>query len=255
MAGQFMTLGDVRKAAIYRADLEGLLERHPTVDLNREANLSYRDMRVKLANADCPTVLVPSAITPLPSSEAIAGGGYAELDWPTDAVSVHGLDVKVGGYWGTVPQGNFTQRRLGPMQNERGDYSYANEGLATWIVRSLPTTSGSAEVAGKIMLFPVPAGGSYVLWYLPEWNDIASDNDIFPGQEGWIQWVIWDVACKALIRDIGPNTSAQLEHCIAGRERAWAAIRTNTQRLHNDGTIEPTNRYGSMRGSGARLIP
>lgn len=255
MAGQFISLGEVRNAAVYRADLEGISDRHPTVSLNTEANLSYRELRVKLANADVQTVLTPTAILALPVVEAVAGGGYAEIDWPTAAVSVHGLDVKVGGYWNTVPQGTFQQRRLGPVSNDRGDYTYAEEGLAVWIQRSLPTVSGSATTAGKIMLFPVPSGGSYVLWHLPEWIDITVDSDLFPGQESWLQWVIWDVACKCLIRDTGPQTSAQLQHCMAERERCWADIRTNSQRLAQDQPIQPMSRYGSGRGRGARMIP
>lgn len=250
-----MSLGEVVSAAIYRGDLEGITDRHPTLNMNQEANLSYRDLRVKLANNDVMTVLSPTAILTLPQVEAVAGGGYAEIDWPTNAVSIHGLDVKVGGYWNTVPQGTFTQRRLGPVVNDRGDYSYADEGLCLWVQRSLPTTSASAQVAGKIMLFPVPSGGSYVLWFLPEWVDIVLSTDLFPGQESWLQWVVWDLTCKALIRDIGPNTTAQLQECEAARERSWIGIKTNTQRLANDGPIQPQSRYGSFRGRGARLIP
>lgn len=255
MAGQYLSLGEVRNAAVYRADLEGITDRHPTLSMNLEANLSYRELRVKLANNDVQTVLSSTAITALPLVEAVAGGGYAEIDWPTNAVSVHGLDVKVGGYWNTVPQGYFAQRRLGPVVSERGDYSYADEGLALWIQRSLPTTSAATQVAGKIMLFPVPSGGSYVLWFLPEWVDITADTDLFPGQESWLQWVIWDLACKCLIRDIGPQSSAQLDKCEVARERAWSSIKTNTQRLAQDGPIQPQSRYGSFRGRGARLIP
>ena len=250
MAGQYMSLGEIRKAAVYRADLEGLIERHPSLDLNREANLSYRDLRVRLANADVQTVLTPTALLTLPVVEAVAGGGYAEIDWPTDAVSVHGIDVKVGGYWQNVPQGTFAMRRLGPVQG-RGDYG--NDGTTQWIQRSLPTVSGTTAVAGKIMLFPVPEGGQYVLWYLPEWLDLTADTHLFPGQESWLQWVIWDVCVKALARDIGPQTSAQLDECKLARATAWAEIRTNTQRLAQDGPIEVRSRYGS-RG-GARLIP
>jgi hypothetical protein len=255
MAGQYLSVGEVVDTAIYRADLEGITDRHPLLDLIFEANLSYRDLRVKLANADVQTVLTATAITALPVVEAIAGGGYAEIDWPVDAVSVHGLDVKVGGYWCTVPQGSFAQRRLGPAFNERGDFQYAGEGLAQWIQRSLPTTSGSTQVAGKIMLFPVPTGGSYVLWYLPQWVDLTLVTDLFPGQESWLQWVICDLAVKALVRDVGPQPTQQLIELKEARERSWMEIRTNTQRLAQDGPIEVQSRYGSGRGRGARLIP
>jgi|SRR5262245_16017673 len=255
MAGQYNTLGEVRSRAIYRADLEGLDDRHPTVDLNFEANLSWRALRVMLANSDLQVVLTPTAIANLPTTEAVAGGGYSEIDWPTDAVSVHGIDVKVGGYWCPLPQGHFSQRRLGPVRSERGDYSYADEGLAFWVQRTLPTTSGATAVAGKIALFPVPQSGQYVLWYLPEWVDITLDTDLFPGQESWIEWVICDLACKALTRDIGPQTSAQLEKLTAERERAWMRIRTNVQRLAKDGPIEPRSRYGNMLGGRPRMVP
>jgi hypothetical protein len=247
-------MGEVINAAIYRADLEGVSDRHTTLDLTREANLSYRDLRVKLANSDMQTVLQPTAILSLPVIEAVTGGGYAEIDWPTNAVSVHGLDVKVGGYWSNVQQGTFAQRRLGPLGNDRGDYGFSDEGLTMWVQRSLPTTSGSTQVAGKIMLFPVPTGGQYVLWFLPEWVDILNGTDLFPGQESWLQWVIWDLACKALIRDVGPQGSKQLDECVAARERSWIAIKANTTRLAQDGPIQVSSRYGGMR-SGHRMVP
>lgn len=253
MAGQYNTLGEVRNRAVYRADLEGISDRHPTLDLNAEANLSWRALRMQLANNDVQVVLSPTAILNLPTTEALAGAGYAEIDWPTDAVSVHGIDVKVGGYWCSLPQGHFSQRRLGPVYSERGSYAYADEGLAMWVVRSLPTVNASAPVAGKIQLFPVPDGGQYILWYLPEWVDIALDTDLFPGQESWIEWVICDLACKALTRDIGPQTSAQLEKLTGERERAWLRIKTNSQRLAKDGPIQVPSRYGSSRGY--RMIP
>ncbi len=255
MAGQYMSLLDVRNAAIYRADLDGITDRHPTLDLNREANLSYRALRVKLANADVQTVLSQTALLTLPVVESFVGSGFAEIDWPVDAVSVHGIDVRVGGFWNKLPQGNFGQRRLGPVSSDRGDYSYADEGLAMWIVRSLPTTSAATQVAGKIMLFPVPSNGQYVIWYLPQWVDIVNDTDLFPGQESWLQWVCWDMAVKCLIRDVGPQANAQLQLCQAERAAAWGDINSNTQRLMATEPIQPQSRYGWSRSRGGRLIP
>lgn len=250
MAGQYLTLGEVRNAAIYRADLEGITDRHPTLVLNVEANLSYRALRVKLANNDVQMVLTPTAITALPSTEAFPGCGYAELDWPTAAVSVHGIDAKIGGEWDRLTEGTFSQRQ------PRGiGVSYGECYWPQWCVRSLPTTAAAVVTAGKIMLTPVPAPGSfYTLWFLTEWVDITLDTDLFPGQESWLQWVIWDLACKALIRDIGPQTSAQLQHCMTERDRCWADIRTNTTRLKQTEPIEMQSRYGRS-SSRARMIP
>lgn len=256
MAGQYMSVADVRNAAIYRADLEGITDRHPTLDLTRESNLSYREVRVRLANAGVWPVLSASAIANLPTTEATAGGGYAEVDWPTNAVSIHGVDVKVNGYWTRLGQGDFTQRRSSGIgsSSDRLDYQFADLANAMWIVRSLPTTTTSTQVAGKIMLFPVPQNGQYVIWFLPEWVDITNDTDLFPGQEAWLQWVVWDVAVKALIRDIGPQTSAQLQFCMAERERVWAEIKGATYALANDGPIQPQSRYSSSSGRRGRLI-
>lgn len=255
MSGQYMSLLDVRTAAIYRADLEGITDRHPTLDLNREANLSYRALRVKLANAEVWTALTSTAILTLPTVEAVAGGGYSEIDWPVNAVSIHGIDIRVGGYWARLPQGNFAQRRmLQPSTSERQDYALVDQGQAMWILRSLPSTAAASQVAGKIMLFPVSSNGQYVVWFLPEWVDIVNDTDLFPGQESWLQYVVWDVAVKCLIRDVGPQASAQLQFCMAEREKAWGEIRTNAQALASDGPIQPMPRYGSFRGRGARMI-
>jgi hypothetical protein len=255
MAGQFLTVGEVRAAVIYRGDLEGIEDRHPTLRVINEINLSIRELRVKLANGGVNPVLTPTSILALPVVEAVSGGGYAEIDWPTAAVSVHGLDVKVGGYWCTVPQGNFMQRRLGPINSDRGDYSLAGEGMALWVVRSLPTATAGTAVAGKIMLFPVPSGGSYVLWYLTEWIDLVLDTDLIPLQESWVQWVLWDTVVKCLIRDVGPQTSAQLENAKQERDRTWSDIRTNISQLANDQPIQPMSRYGHRHGRGPRMIP
>jgi hypothetical protein len=252
MAGQYLSLLEIKAAVTFRGDLEGLTDRHPDLNIEQEINLSYRQLRVKLANNDVMMVLQPTAVLTLPIVETVAGGGYAEIDWPTDAVSIHGIDAKVNGCWNPIPQGFFTQRRMGGY--DQGDCRFGDPVYSMWIVRSLPTTSGSSAVAGKIMLFPVPQGGQYVIWYLPEWVDLVTDTNLFPGQESWIQWVIWDVVCKCLVRDIGPQASAQLQEAEKARALCWTDIKTNTQRIAGDGPIQPQSRYGSQRGR-HRMVP
>lgn len=251
MAGQFTSLGDIKQAAFYRGDLEGFTDRHPLINVNQEVNASWRDMRLRLANNDVFDVLATTAILTLPTAEFLAGGGWAEVPWPVDAVSIHGVDVKVGGTWCSVPQGTLAQRRMGPFNNVRGDYQFADDGQAMWIAKSLPTTN---SVVGSIMLFPVPSGGQYLLWYLQSWADITTDTTDFPMLEGWANWVAWDLAVKLLIRDIGAQNEAQLEHCKTERDTVWKSLRTNVQRIASDGPIEVQSRYGSRRG-GYRMIP
>lgn len=251
MAGQYLTLGDIKQAVTYRGDLEGITDRHPTINMNQEVNLSWRRLRQKLCNAGVMVAMTPTAILTLPTVESVSGGGYAEIPWPTDAVSIHGLDARVGGTWCAVPQGDFAQRRLGPYNSSRGDYQFADAGLAMWILRNLPTATATA---GSIMLFPVPSGGQYVLWYLPQWVDITTDSLEFPGQEMWLQWVIWDVVATCLGRDVGVSPSEALARAQAARDILWAEIKPNAQRLASDGPIQPQSRYSSYR-AGPRMIP
>ncbi|MET0414084.1 MAG: hypothetical protein ABW217_22430 [Polyangiaceae bacterium] len=255
MAGQYNSLAEVRNSALFRADLEGILDRHPTLNVNFETNMAYRRLRLKLANMDVTQVMTPTAILTLPTTEAVAGAGYSEIPWPQAFTSVHGLDVKVGGQWGRLPRGEFVQRRLTPYNDQRSDYRYADDAGAIWVPRTLPTASGATVSDGVIMLFPVPESGQYILWGLTQWSDITVDTDVFPAQEGWIDWVIYDLGATLLIRDIGPQTSAQLEHLVACRERVWNEIKPSTTKLTNDGPMNIPSRYGSARGRGYRMVP
>lgn len=252
MAGQMMTMDEVRVAARYRGDLEGLEDRHSDLDLNREANLSVRQLRMKLANEDVLDVLTPTSILSLPSSPAVTGGSWAEIDWPTDAILVRGLDVRVDGSWLTIPQGEFAQRLQGPIQGQNS-FSVGST-LSMWVPRSLPQPSTTTRVAGKIMLFPVPNGGSYILWYLREWTDLTIGTHLFPGQESWVDWVIWDVVVKSLKRDVGPQGNKQLDEAMAERDRCWMTIQSTAKRLATDGPVEVTNRYSGLTGRYPRMV-
>lgn len=253
MAGQYLTLGEIKAAAVYRGDLEGLSDRHPSFNVNFEVNASMRMLRTMMANNDVLAVLTQTSLLALPTTAQLGGlGGWAELPWPADAVSIHGLDVLVGGSWSSVPKGKLEQRRLFPYNTDRADYRFAGDGEAIWIEKSLPQSSASP---GTLMLFPVPSAGQYILWYLSQWIDITNDVAEFPGQEAWLQWVIWDVAVKALIRDTGVTPEAQLKEAQDERERVWQAIKPNLQRLVTDGPVEVQSRYAGGRGGSYRMVP
>jgi hypothetical protein len=251
MAGQYLTLGEIKLAAVYRGDLEGLSDRHPSFNVNFEVNASWRMLRTMMANNDVVPVLTQTALLTLPVTAQLAGlGGWAEIPWPADAVSIHGLDVVVGGSWSKVNKGMLEQRRMYPYNSDRADYRYAQDAEAIWIEKSLPQGSASP---GTIMLFPVPSAGQYILWYLSQWVDITTDTSEFPGQEAWLQWVIWDVAIKALIRDIGVTNEAQLQEAKNERDRIWATVKPNMMRTASDGPIQVQSRYGGR--SGYRMVP
>jgi hypothetical protein len=257
MAGQYITLGEAKAAAIYRGDLEGILDRHPNFSLNFEVNASIRHLRQKMATNDVTAVLTPTALLSLPTAAALSGAAYwAEIAWPSDAVSVHGLDVLVNGEWDTIDYGVFEQRRRHQSRQGRGELFHSHAG-AMWCVRSLPQATATP---GAVMVFPIPGGGQYVLWYLSQWVDILTDTAELPGQEAWLQWVIWDVAIKALIRDVGEGSSEQLNRAIQERDRVWSDIKPAIQRVTKAGPIEVESRYPSRRSYGysagvGRLVP
>lgn len=254
MAGQFETLGSIKQAVIYRGDLEGITDRHPTLNLNQEVNASCRMFRTKAATNDVMAVMNTTALLPLPVTAALSGAGYwAELPWPADSVSVHGMDVLVGGTWDVVKHGTLGQRRPMPGTGNRGDYRYASDIEAMWCEKALPQGSASP---GIIQLFPVPSGGQYILWYLTPWVDLTTDTADVPLQEAWAQWVIWDVAVKCLIRDVGQTPSAQLEKCESERAACWADIKPAVQRVVKAGPIEVQSRYRNRGGYGnGRVVP
>jgi hypothetical protein len=253
MAGQFLTLGEMKAAATYRGDLEGFTDRHPNFSLNFEANASMRMLRLKMANNDVVAVLNQTALLTLPTQAALSNAAYwAEIPWPANAVSVHGMDVLVSGQWDTIDKGVLEQRSAFKRRNRNGELFSSVSG-AMWCEKGLPQ---STNAAGTIMLFPVPTSGQYILWFLDAWVDINTDTAEFPGQEAWLQWVIWDLAVKMLIRDEGQTPESQLQECKQERDRVWADIRPNLQRLANDGPVEVQSRYGSRRGYGDyRMIP
>jgi hypothetical protein len=255
MANQYLTLGEIKQAAIYRADLEGISDRHPSLNLNFEANASMRALRTKMANNDVLSVMTTTALLNLPTTGALSNAAYwAEVPWPTDAVSIHGLDVLISGEWDRIEKGALEQRARHQRRTGRGELFRSDAG-AMWSEKALP--QGSAA-PGTLMLFPVPSTGQYLLWYLTQWVDIITDTAEFPGQEHWLQWVIWDVAVKCLIRDEGQAQPAQLVDAKQERDRVWGDIKPNLQRLVSDGPLEVQSRYGSRRfygQGGARLIP
>lgn len=252
--GSNITLGEFKARVRYRCDAEGILDRHPELDLDFETNCSMRMLRQKLANCDINMESTPSTEANLPTTEAISGCGYAEVDWPVDATRILGLDVKVGSEWWPIDNKDFSQRRQ-YIHNAELSWNYPD--ACAYIVRSLPKITEpagtSTRAVGKIMIIPVPTTGRYVLWYLPEWTTLDEDADLVPGQEMWVEWAIWDVCVKLLIRDNDPDNQKQLDDCKEERDRIWTEIKQNTMRLVDDGPTEPSNRYG-RNNHGPRVI-
>lgn len=248
--GSNITLGEFKARVRYRCDAEGILDRHPELDLDFETNASLRMLRQKLANNDVNMESTPTTEAALPTTEAISGCGYAEVDWPVEATRILGLDVKIGSEWWPIDPKDFAQRRQ-YIHNAELSWNYPD--TCAYIPRKMPTQTNSTRNVGKIMIIPVPTTGRYVLWYLPEWTVLDNDNDLCPGQEMWIEWAIWDVCVKLLVRDNDPDTQTQLNNCKEERDRVWLEIKNNAMRVVDDAASEPINRYG-RNNHGPRVV-
>ena len=89
-------------------------------------------------------------------------------------------------------------------------------------------------------------------------GDSSVLSELFSRSNTWkLRRVLSDPArsfCVS-ISTIGPQTTAQLQTCQLEREKAWARIRSNTQRVLNYGPLEVQNRYGRGGRGGYRMVP
>lgn len=108
---------------------------------------------------------------------------------------------------------------------ERNKYSSAyGSGLATWGF----VAPDYKLLDGRIMLRPVPNGGSVIqLWYVPRPTDLTDDADTFDGISGWEEYVVIDAARQALEKEESSTVEAI-------REKADLVKRINKSAVNRD---------------------
>jgi hypothetical protein len=231
------TLGELVDDLRRRADLRGMTRRHPDVDLMRALTQSARSLRSIVTRAGSSVFLDGSTPAALPTAPPIAGEQFLEVDWPTGAVSIHGVDVDAGGRWYPLTPVQFGARR---------DYVHSEGEPRAFVVRSLPRESGGATLtAGKIQIYPLSSTGrTYRVWHLSELPELDDPNHSVHGFDGdWVEWILWDATVKFAAED----DDAQNVDGIASRERAILEerIRTNVVRaLNSAGPLRPRRTRG-----------
>ena len=207
-----MTLAQCRQQVSFLGDLEGLVGtglRHETADVNILISESERSLRSMLASNNYSHMLESTAPAPLPTTATVAGDTYTEINWPSDAEgdadAVHGfhvLGINGGSRWVQIFPIDWGQRRY-----------FARGDEYVWALKNLPRNQAGAKVVGKIQIFPLPRGGTYVLDYIPCFPDQTDDADVFVGLPDWHRWRHFDVIVSLLgIRDNDAQGTA-----------AWAA--------------------------------
>lgn len=221
------------------ADIGGMTVRHPRARLLRYISVSIGALRSELTRAGFSGLLDWTDPDDLPTAPPTAGENFLEVDWPADAVSIHGVDVNTSG----------TTGRWYPLDTmsiaERRDFYNLSGPPRAWVTRSVPKEQAAggttlATTSGKINVYPASTLGLYYrILYLPAFPGITDETHVIQGFDGdWLQWVLWDAAIKVLYKDdeMDPSQDAK-----AVRERGAILDRiiTNINRVNRAGPIQP----------------
>lgn len=238
------TVEDLIDDLIDRADLEDMEVRHPRARLMYYLTVSLRAVRAELKRGGFEGLLDWSTPAALPTAPTVAGQNYLEVDWPTTALSIHGVDVNrgssgAGALWQALDVMSLVERR----------HYYANEGVPrAWLTRTLPkeAAAGDDELEpGKIQIYPASSLGlEYQVLYFPEYPALTDEGHVVQGFDGdWIEWALWNAAIMALFKDdeMDPSQDAK-----ATRERAIIGERmlVNINRTQRAAPIQPTRHGG-----------
>jgi hypothetical protein len=224
----------------YRFSISGVTQRHSvgvTGRVRQLFNESWRELRELVAFASDGAYLQRTAAQALPVVAAVTGDVYAEIPWPTDAVSIYAVRCLVNGtQW-------YSLKRI-PFSGLL-DYQYQglftgfapNRGPIAFCTRIIPDGAANVETAGAIMLVPIPLSGTYVLWYLQGWADRTADTDTFPGLADFHEWAILNTLVKMSQPDGDSNKQVQI--WMAERERVEGLITCRAQKLEAGLPMEP----------------
>lgn len=190
-----------KQAGIDTDDLGATIPRHPTSWVNLVLNDAYRSYRTAVTNWHYQLFKLNTVAANLPTTPPVAGETYAEVPWPAGAVDVLGVDVLVSNDlgWRKLESVEWEERRAFDPTPLWADGTCSPYAFSTV---SQGSVSGSTFTAGTIALFPLPSGGQYKVWYLPEWTDISTDAHLFLfNNEDGVQWVLWEATRRIATRD------------------------------------------------------
>lgn len=172
--------------------------RNPTTNVAAALNGSYRSLREYVTNCGYTLFMNRGSTTALPTSATVSGEDYAQITVPTTTNVVKAIDVQRSGQpWGRLEEVPFGQLR--DFTSWRGSGFRPQLPLA-WSWLTAATVSGAATTAGHIAIFPIPTGGNYCLWTLPEWTDITDPTHVFLFHtEEWLQWLFAHAALKVCV--------------------------------------------------------
>lgn len=228
------------------ADLIDMPVRHPRARLLRYITVSLRALRAELTRAGFSGLLDWTDPAALPIVPPITGENFLEVDWPSNAVSIHGVDVNTSGTtgrWYTLDTMTMAERR---------DYIAGSSVPRAWVLRSVPkenatASSALATTSGKLNIYPASTLGlQYRILYLPEYPELTLETNIVQGFDGdWLQWALWNAAIMALFKDDEMDPS-QDQKAVRERDLIGQRIITNINRTNRAAPIQPTRAGGVL---------
>lgn len=238
MSYQFRRLQDLEEDIRYRFSTAGVRNRHPPDRIRALINASWQRLRAIVSLADDGTFLQASDVLSLPTSAAVSGEVYAEIDWPLDAARIYGLRAQATSSSRWYPLKKIPWAAFHDYQFDALLEGWRRQpGARAYCSRTIPSGVETVETVGKIMIVPVPTGGNYRLWYMQAWQPQIEDDDTFPGHEDWFEFVIYDV----LIKMLGPDADSKKMYLqwAGERKEARSLIESTALRLSDGMALEP----------------
>lgn len=193
----------------YRADLQGLgtsVGRHPSANLLPVFNGAYRDLIEQALEYGYTQFLSRGTTTNLPTTPVEAGESYAVIATDATIRQIKKIDVRPsGGNWITLEEITALQLR---------DYGASSTPARVprgwcWLDSGVTATT----MVGHVAVTPVPQGGQYALWTMPEFTPLVLTTDSYVYHaECWRKWHIY---------------KAMLEVCVVrdkNSQNVWNAI-------------------------------
>jgi hypothetical protein len=227
------------------ADIGDMEVRHPRARLLRYISLSISALRAELTRSGFAGFLDWTTPAALPAAPPVTGENFLEVDWPADAVSIHGIDVNTSGTTGRW-------YALDTMtMGERRDF-YGSAGVPrAWVLRSVPKEQSAggtslATTSGKINIYPASSLALYYrALYLPAFGGLTDETHVIQGWDGdWIQWALWNAVILVLFKDDEMDPS-QDSKATREREIIRDRIVTNINRVNRAAPIQP-HRVGGI---------
>lgn len=218
-----------------RSDTVELTVRHTDAKLAEYLTQSLRGVRNELLSEGMWNVLNVSTAAALPTAAPVAGEDFLEVDWPTNAVEIWGVDVNDGSRWYDLEPLAFGQRR-----DYQGRTGPPQAFFAFKIPIENPTTPTTSLDAGKLQIYPLNTLGlSYRVHFIPAFPELssASPTNVVQGFDGdWIEWAVWDAAIKVLFDDDEMDPT-QYQEAATERAKVEKRMFVNAKRMNRAGPI------------------